>query len=57
MDLTGFLFGNVNEEGELEDESVLDKVGCLQARRSRAVFDLKVHLPWHPIGSLVAPKK
>ena len=32
MDLTGFLFGNVNEEGELEDESVLDKVGCLQAR-------------------------
>ena len=26
MDLTGFLFGNVNEEGELEDESVLDKV-------------------------------
>ena len=57
MDLTGFLFGNVNEEGELEDESVLDKVGCRQARRSRAVFDLKVHLPWHPIGSLVAPKK
>ena len=26
MDLTGFLFGNVNEEGELEDESILDKV-------------------------------
>ena len=26
MDLTGFLFGNVNEEGELEDEGVLDKV-------------------------------
>ena len=26
MDLTGFLFGNVNEEGELEDESVLDRV-------------------------------
>ena len=26
MDLTGFLFGNVNEEGELEDESLLDKV-------------------------------
>ena len=24
--MTGFLFGNVNEEGELEDESVLDKV-------------------------------
>lgn len=27
MDLiAGFLFGNVNEEGELEDEGVLDKV-------------------------------
>ena len=26
MDITGFLFGNVNKEGELEDESVLDKV-------------------------------
>ena len=26
MDLTGFLFGNVNEEGELEDESLLDRV-------------------------------
>lgn len=37
MDLTGFLFGNVNEEGELEDESVLDKVaqlsGCLPVAR------------------------
>ena len=29
MDMTGFLFGNVNEEGELEDESVLDKVSFL----------------------------
>jgi hypothetical protein len=30
MDITGFLFGNVNEEGELEDETLLDKVsqGC-----------------------------
>ena len=27
MDLTGFLFGNVNSEGELEDGNVLDKVG------------------------------
>ena len=26
MDLTGFLFGNVNEDGELEDDEVLDKV-------------------------------
>ncbi len=26
MDFAGFLFGNVNEEGELEDEEVLDKV-------------------------------
>ena len=33
MDLTGFLFGNVNEDGELEDESVLDKVS--HRRRSR----------------------
>lgn len=29
MDMTGFLFGNVNEEGELEDESLLDKVSSL----------------------------
>jgi len=26
MDLTGFLFGNVNSEGELEDGNILDKV-------------------------------
>ena len=26
MDLTGFLFGNVNEEGELENEEILDRV-------------------------------
>ena len=26
MDLVGFLFGNVNSEGELEDDGVLDKV-------------------------------
>lgn len=24
--LTGFLFGNINEKGELEDESLLDEV-------------------------------
>lgn len=24
--LTGFLFGNINEDGQLEDDSVLDKV-------------------------------
>ena len=26
MDFAGFLFGNVNEDGELEDDEVLDKV-------------------------------
>ncbi len=26
MDLTGFLFGNVNKQGELENEEVLDRV-------------------------------
>ena len=26
MDLTGFMFGNVNEEGELENDAVLDRV-------------------------------
>ncbi len=26
MDLTGFLFGNVDEEGQLEDEAILDRV-------------------------------
>lgn len=27
--LTGFLFGNINEDGQLEDDSVLDNVGVL----------------------------
>ena len=26
MDFVGFLFGNINSDGELEDENVLDKV-------------------------------
>lgn len=25
--LAGFLFGNINEDGQLEDDSVLDNVG------------------------------
>lgn len=25
--LTGFLFGNINEDGQLEDDSILDNVG------------------------------
>lgn len=25
--ITGFLFGNINEDGQLEDDSVLDNVG------------------------------
>lgn len=28
--LTGFLFGNINEDGQLEDDSVLDNVGLLE---------------------------
>ena len=28
--LTGFLFGNINEKGELEDESILDEVSLGQ---------------------------
>ena len=27
--ITGFLFGNINEDGQLEDDSVLDDVGVL----------------------------
>lgn len=27
--ITGFLFGNINEDGQLEDDSVLDNVGVL----------------------------
>ena len=30
--LTGFLFGNINEKGELEDETILDEVGCKRLR-------------------------
>ena len=37
MDITGFLFGNVNEEGELEDETLLDKV-------SQRLFLIRVHV-------------
>lgn len=29
MDLTGFMFGNVNEEGELDNDGVLDRVSLL----------------------------
>ena len=54
MDLTGFLFGNVNEEGELEDESILDKVLTLIAKTEgeemcqiwRASDCLKVRYMW-----------
>ena len=44
MDLTGFLFGNVNEDGELEDESVLDKVSH---QRSSPKLD-----SWHVVNCL-----
>eukprot|EP00118_Oscarella_pearsei_P022472 m.260196 g.260196 ORF g.260196 m.260196 type:complete len:99 (+) comp40432_c1_seq18:167-463(+) len=30
LDLTGFLFGNINEKGELEDSDVLDSESCRQ---------------------------
>ena len=26
MDLTGFMFGNINEKGELENDELIDKV-------------------------------
>lgn len=32
LNLTGFLFGNINERGELEDSDILDEVrkhGCV----------------------------
>jgi len=29
MDLTGFMFGNINEQGELENDELLDKVKIL----------------------------
>ena len=36
--LTGFLFGNINEDGQLEDDSVLDDVcerlGWIMTRRA-----------------------
>lgn len=28
--LTGFLFGNINEDGQLEDDSILDNVGVFK---------------------------
>lgn len=28
LNLTGFLFGNINEKGELEDTEILDEVIC-----------------------------
>lgn len=28
--ITGFLFGNINEDGQLEDDSVLDNVSDLK---------------------------
>lgn len=44
MDFAGFLFGNVNEQGELVDEEVLDKVfreGCVVSLLIKLVFLLK----------------
>ena len=38
MDITGFLFGNVNEEGELEDETLLDKVGNVKSNYSAPIL-------------------
>ena len=38
MDLTGFLFGNVNEEGELEDESLLDRVYPFKAHHIQQYY-------------------
>ena len=29
LNLTGFLFGNINEKGELEDTEILDEVTCM----------------------------
>lgn len=29
--LAGFLFGNINEDGQLEDDSILDNVGVKSA--------------------------
>ena len=43
MDLTGFLFGNVNEEGELEDESLIDRV-CFQLKPIAAVYIVQAML-------------
>lgn len=33
MDLTGFMFGNINEDGELENDELIDKV--------------RIRLPWY----------
>lgn len=34
--ITGFLFGNINEDGQLEDDSVLDNVGVFLLCRALA---------------------
>lgn len=39
--LTGFLFGNINEDGQLEDDSVLDNVGLL-----KIIFRHNYHFFW-----------
>ena len=31
MDLTGFIFGNVDEKGDLEGDSILNKVDAMPA--------------------------
>lgn len=33
--LTGFLFGNINEDGQLEDDSVLDNVSVFTCYSSK----------------------
>lgn len=40
--ITGFLFGNINEDGQLEDDSVLDNVSFIFRKflKNILVFDI-----------------
>lgn len=44
--LTGFLFGNINEDGQLEDDSVLDNVGVSVDTLFSSIYMSLIVLPF-----------
>lgn len=46
LNLTGFLFGNINEKGELEDTEILDEVIYFNEWFTAVIASRKMGLQW-----------